>query len=101
MKDVEEQRVCMKFCLKLAKTFTETFQMLKQAYGGDCLSHTQCYEWYQCFKSSGRTSTEDNPKTGQPSTSMDDDHVEKVHAVIRENRRLSVHCVAAKFVPHF
>jgi hypothetical protein len=33
MKDLEKQHVCMKFCLKLAKTFTETFQMLKQAYG--------------------------------------------------------------------
>jgi hypothetical protein len=30
MKDLEKQRVCMKFCLKLAKTFTETFHMLKQ-----------------------------------------------------------------------
>jgi hypothetical protein len=35
MKDLEEQHVCVKFCLKLAKTFTETFQMLKQAYGED------------------------------------------------------------------
>jgi hypothetical protein len=23
--------------------------MLKQAYGEDSLSHTQCYEWYQCI----------------------------------------------------
>ena len=27
MKDLEEQRVCVKFCFKLGKTFTETFQM--------------------------------------------------------------------------
>jgi hypothetical protein len=84
MKDLEEQRVCVKFCLKLATTFTETFQMLKQAYGEDCLSRTQCYEWYQCFKP-GRTSTKDNSKTGRPSTSTYDDHVEKVCGVIREN----------------
>ena len=37
------------------KTFTETFQMFQQAYGEDCLSRTQCHEWYQRFKS-GRTS---------------------------------------------
>jgi hypothetical protein len=79
--------------LKLAETFTETFQTLKQAYGEDCLSHTQCYKWYQRFKS-GRTSTEDDPKTGWLSTSTDDDHVEKVCAVIRENRRLIVHEVS-------
>jgi hypothetical protein len=30
MKDPEEQRGCFKFCLKLAETFTETFQILKE-----------------------------------------------------------------------
>src|SRR5215469_11371107 len=122
MKDLEEQRVCVKFCFRLGKTFTETFQMLQQAYGEDCLSRTQCYEWYQRFKS-GRTSIEDDPKSGWPSSSTGDDHIEKVRSVIRENRRLTVrevseevgickspchtilteklkmHRVAAKFVP--
>jgi hypothetical protein len=89
MKDREEQCVCVKFCFKLAKTFTETFQMLKKTYGEGCLSRTQCYEWYKRFKSGKRP-----PKTGPSSTSMDDDHVEKVRAVIRENRRLTVHEVS-------
>ena len=62
--------------------------MLQQAYGEGCLSRTQCHEWYQRFKS-GRTSIEDDPKSRRPSTSMDDDHVKKVLAVIRQNRRLT------------
>jgi len=45
MKDFEEQRVCAKFCLKLGKTFTETFQILQHAYGEDCLSRTPCHEF--------------------------------------------------------
>src|SRR5215469_10129469 len=122
MKDLEEQRVCVKFCFKLENPFTEAFQMLQQAYEEDCLSRTQCYEWYQRFKS-GRTSIEDDPKSGRPSSSTGDDHIEKVRSVIRENRRLTVrevfeevgicksschtilteklkmHRVAAKFVP--
>jgi len=61
--------------------------MLQEAYGEDCVSRTQCRDWYRRFKS-GRTSIEDDPKCGRPSTSMDDDHVEKVFAVIRQNRRL-------------
>ena len=61
-----------------------------QGYGEDCLSRTQCHKWYQCFKL-GRTSIEDNPKSEWPSTSMDDDHVEKVLAVIHQNRRLTLH----------
>ena len=89
MMDLEEQRFCVKFCFKLGKTFTETFQMLQQAYGEDCLSRTQCHEWHQRFKSS-RTSIDDSPKSGQPSMSLDDDHIEKVLAVIRKNRRLTV-----------
>jgi len=38
--DLEEQHVCAKFCFILGKTFTETFQMLQQTYGEDCLSRT-------------------------------------------------------------
>ena len=63
MKDLEEQCVSVKFCFRLGKTFTKTFQMLQQAYEEDCLSRTQCYEWYQRLKSGG-TSIEDDPKSG-------------------------------------
>jgi len=62
----------------------ETFQMLQQAYGEDGLSHTQCHEWYQRLKS-GRMSIRDDPKSGWPSTSMNDECVEKVLAVICQN----------------
>jgi len=67
--------------------------MLQQACGEDCLSRTQYHQWYQRFKS-GRTFIEDDPKSGRPSTSMDDDHVEKVLAVVRQNCRLTVREVA-------
>jgi len=63
--------------------------MLQQAYGEDCLSRTQCHEWYQHFKS-GRTSIKEDPKSGWPSTSMDNDHVGKVLTVIHQNHRLTV-----------
>ena len=68
------------------KNFKETFQMLQQAYGEDCLSGTQCHEWYQRFKS-GRTSIEDDPKSGRPSTSMDD----IVHSDILNTLRAVTH----------
>jgi len=97
MKDLEEQRVCVKYCLKLGKTFTETFRMLQQAYGEDYLSRTQCYEWYQRFKL-GRTSIEDDPKSGRPSSSTGNDHIEKVRSVIRENCRLTIREVSEEVV---
>jgi len=93
MKGLKEQCVCVRFCFKLGKTFTKTFQMLQQAYGEDCLSCMQCHEWYQRFNS-GRTSIEDDPKSGRASTSMDDDYVEKVLTVIRQNCHLTLREVA-------
>jgi transposase len=93
MKELEEQRVCVKFCCKLGKNFTETFQLLNHAYGEDFMSLTQCYEWFKRFEK-GRMSVGEEPRPGRPSTSTDDDHVERVRAVIRGNRRLTVREVA-------
>ncbi|MGR0317612.1 hypothetical protein [Klebsiella pneumoniae] len=50
----EEQRVCVKFCVKLGKMFTETFQMLQVAFGDECLSRSRCHEWYKRFKEGRR-----------------------------------------------
>jgi hypothetical protein len=33
----------IKFCVKLKKTATETFEMLKRAYGEECLSRTSVF----------------------------------------------------------
>jgi len=89
-----EQRVCVKFFFQIWKNFYGNFSdVATQGYGEDCFSRTQCHEWYQCFKL-GRTSIENDPKCGRTSTSMDDDHFEKVFAVIHQNRRLTVREVA-------
>jgi hypothetical protein len=45
-----EQRAAIKFCAKLKKTAPETFEMLKSAYGEECLSSTSVFEWHQRFK---------------------------------------------------
>ena len=69
------------------------FQLLNQAYGEDCMSRTQCYERLNCFKE-GRMSAGEDPRPARPSTSTNNDHVERVRAVIRGNRRLTVQEVA-------
>jgi transposase len=89
MTDFHEQRVCVKSCVKLGKTFTETLEMLKQAFGNESMGRTQTYYWYKRFKD-GQISIEDDPRSGRPSTSTDDQHVTQVHSVIRSNRRLTV-----------
>ena len=89
MKELEEQSVYVKFCCKLGKNFTETFQLLNQAPGEDCMSRTQCYDWFEHFKE-GKMSVGEDPRPGRPSTSTNDDHVERVRAVIRGNLRLTL-----------
>jgi len=56
MVKVDEKRVCIKFCVRLGKTGSETFEMLKQVFGDSCMSHSQTFEWFERFKN-GRTST--------------------------------------------
>ncbi|KAJ8948150.1 hypothetical protein NQ318_009238 [Aromia moschata] len=68
-----EQRVNLKFPVKLGKTFTKAYAMLKEMYGNESLSCTQVFEWFKRFKE-GRETTEDDPRPGRPST----ENIEKI-----------------------
>jgi transposase len=57
------------------------------------MSQTQGYEWFKRFKE-GRMSVGEDPRPGQPSTLANDDHVERVRAVIHGNHYLTVREVA-------
>jgi hypothetical protein len=63
-----EERICVKFCVKVGKSVSLTFEMLKIAFGEEAMCRTQTYEWWKRFKE-GRTSVDDNPRSGRPSTS--------------------------------
>jgi hypothetical protein len=41
-----EQRVCIKFYVKLDKSATETLEMLCEAFGEHSLSWTVVFEWH-------------------------------------------------------
>ncbi|GBM42948.1 hypothetical protein AVEN_140826-1 [Araneus ventricosus] len=88
---MEEQRVGEKFCIVLANCFIETLQ---QAYVKYRFSRFQCYEWYRRRFKSDRTLTKDDPKTGHPSMSTGDFHLEAMRALIFANHRLNVHVAA-------
>ncbi|KAJ8945376.1 hypothetical protein NQ318_007022 [Aromia moschata] len=74
--------------LMLGKTFIEVYAMLKEAYGNECLSRTQVFEWFKRFKEE-RETTEDDPPPGMPSTptSKTDENFKKIGKLIREDRR--------------
>jgi hypothetical protein len=62
-----EQCICIKFCMKLGKSATETLEMLREAFGERSLSRTAVFEWHSRFKAD-RVSVEDDERSGHPST---------------------------------
>jgi hypothetical protein len=45
-----EQRAGIKYCVKLKKTTTETFEILKSEYTEECLSSTCVLKWQKRFQ---------------------------------------------------
>jgi hypothetical protein len=78
-----------KFCFKLGKTATETWKMLQQAFGDEFTSRTQCFEWYSHFKT-GRTSIDEDPRSGNLPRQQMTVHIDVVHDLILQNRRLTI-----------
>ena len=70
MADFHEQRACIKFCFKLGKTATECNEMLKTAFGEQAMGRSQTFQWFCRFKA-GRTSTDDDERSGQPVSSSE------------------------------
>ena len=64
MADFREQRACIKFCLKLRKTATECYEMLKTAFGEQAMGRSQTFQWFSRFKA-GRTSIDDDALVDQ------------------------------------
>src|SRR5215469_13423761 len=86
---LKSERVNIKFLVKLKKSATETFHLLTEAYGEDCMSRARVFEWHKRF-SEGRESVKDDGRSGRPRTAVTDDNIKKVRGVIRKDRRLGV-----------
>jgi methylthioribose-1-phosphate isomerase len=84
-----EQRSVIKFCVKLKKLATGTFEMLKSAYDEECLSRTSVFEWHKSFKE-GWESLQDDERKGRPSTSRTEESTEVIQKCLAEDRTLSV-----------
>ena len=75
------QRYAIKFCVKLNKSATETFASLTEAYGDATLLRTMVFKSHKALKE-GRENVEDNPRSGRPVSSTNDQNVEVVRAVM-------------------
>ena len=88
-----EQRINLKFLVRLGKTPTVALTLLQEVYGNDTMSRTRLFEWHRRFKE-GREEVEDDQRSGMPSTSRTDENVERVRQKVRSDRRLTVRMIA-------
>lgn len=89
----DEQRINVKFLVKLKKTPTECYKLLKEAYGENSLSRARVFEWYKRF-SEGRESSEDDQRPGRPVSVSTPQTVTKINEIVRGDRRMSIRMIA-------
>ena len=89
MADFREQRACIKFCLKLGKTTTECYEMLKTTFGEQAMGCSQTFQWFSLFKA-GRTSTDDYERSGRSVSSSTPQMIERVRQIILEDHRRTI-----------
>ena len=62
--DALEEQYAIRFCFKLRKNATETYEMLQTAFGASCMNRTSVFEWHKRFKE-GRESVRDDERCGR------------------------------------
>ncbi|UYV67622.1 hypothetical protein LAZ67_5001395 [Cordylochernes scorpioides] len=86
---MEDQRICIKFCVKNGFKGAEISWVLQTAYGDAVMSQRRVFEWYKRLKE-GREETADNERSERPSTSTTPEKVDMVLELVREDRRITV-----------
>jgi hypothetical protein len=89
MADLKIQGICVKFCFRLGKTASETYEMLKTALGDNAMGRTQTGEWFSRFKR-GENSVEHSERSDHPSTGRTDKNVENVRKIFNEDGRNTI-----------
>lgn len=89
-----EQREKIKFCVKTKISVKKTFQMLQEVYGSKAMSRSRCKDWYLRFKN-GRTSVDDEIRSGRPSTSTTPKHIREIDQLVRQDFRISLREISA------
>jgi transposase len=90
---VLEQRVNITFCVKLGRTPTETYEMLKTVHGDEALSRNSVLEWFKRFKDK-REDLQDDPRSGRLSTPRNADTIANVCEMATRDLRLTLRMIS-------
>ena len=69
--------------------------MFMEVYGRETLNRKCVYEWFKRFRE-GKDRTEDEPRSGRPSTSKTSEIIEKVRQMLAQDRRLTLRLIAGE-----
>ena len=88
-----EQRINLKFLVRLGKTPTKALKLFQEIYGDYTMLKTRLFEWHRRFKK-GREELENDHTSGRPSASRTDENVERVRQKVRSDHRFTVRIIA-------
>jgi len=84
----DDQRAYIKIETLRGKTPTEIHSSLMEVCSVEAVDRSTISRWAQRFQE-GRLSIENDPKSGQSRTSIDDRSVERVLQILQEDRRMT------------
>ena len=67
----------------------ETYRILQKVFGDETMSQKNVFKWYIDLKE-GRERVDDLQRSGRPSTSIDDQNINKNKEMVLGNRRLII-----------
>lgn len=95
MLDKLEYRAVIKFLHLQGKEARQIYDEMFAVYGRECPSYETVKLWKRQFRC-GRTSLDDEPRAGRPSTSTSDDKVSEVEQLVLQNRRITISEIVAE-----
>ncbi|XP_037800298.1 protein GVQW3-like [Penaeus monodon] len=94
--DTLEAQYAIKFCVKLGKNATQTYELLQTAYGLTCMGRASVFRWHKKFQG-GRESVRDDERCGRGREVRTPELVKKIRTFVDEDRRVSIETISEQF----
>ena len=83
-----EQRYVIKFCVRLQKSASETFDIISEIFNDEATSRASIFCWHKAFKE-GRQNVEEIEREAKPSKSIAETMINTAAIIIKENHRIT------------
>ncbi|GFN92049.1 histone-lysine N-methyltransferase SETMAR [Plakobranchus ocellatus] len=90
-----EEKAVVHFLFAKGTTCSVIYREIVENYGEHAMSMIQVYQWCSWFKD-GRTSLQDEPRSGRPNTANNDWNTARVDELIKVNRRVKLKEISLK-----